>query len=93
MDAAVVTLGKRLRSLASLPLKVISLQPISPEYRHTSPFSPLPHPFAGGPRARNASVARCLQPLEAPLQIESSGQNLGEHEIFQLSFLWILSRK
>ena len=73
IDAALVRLGKQLRSLSSLALKVVSVQPLSAAARHTSAFAPLPHPFAGGPGARGVKVARCIDPLEVLVQLEGSG--------------------
>ena len=73
-DAALVKLGKQLRSLSSLPLKITSLQPISASSRHVNPFSPLPHPFAGARLHRDNPVLRCIDPLECLLQFEASGQ-------------------
>ena len=75
IDAALVRLGKQLRSLSGVALKVVLVQPLSPLARHTSAFVPLPHPFAGGPGARGVKVARCIDPLEVLVQLEGSGES------------------
>lgn len=75
------TRSKRLRSLASdsLPLRVVSVQPLAAVLRHAAAFPPLPHLLAGAPRDALASdhVARCLQPVELLCQLEGSGGRLG----------------
>ena len=71
---------KRLRSLAadSLPLRVVSVQPLAPVLRHAAAFPPLPHLLAGAPHDALASehVARCLEPVALLCQLEGSGASL-----------------
>ncbi len=66
-------LGKQLRSLTKLALKVTAVQPLSACIRHTSAFAPLPHPYAGGAAARAGRVRRCMEPIHALVQLEGSG--------------------
>lgn len=67
-------LGKQLRSASSLPLKVVAVQPLSAAARHTAAFPPLPHPLAGGQRARpGARLPRCVEAIELMAQLEGSG--------------------
>ncbi|XP_020099122.1 nucleolar protein 6 isoform X1 [Ananas comosus] len=69
-------LSKRLWLLDEIPLKVSSVQPLDPAFRHTSVFPPEPHPLAfeksSNKRPPNF-VATCLQPLEVMIQLEGSG--------------------
>ena len=73
IDAAIVKLGKQLRSLNKLALKVTAVQPISPAARHTSAFAPKPHAYAGGRGSKTEGVARCLTPLDVLVKLEGSG--------------------
>ena len=57
-DAALVKLGKQLRSLSKLALKVTAIQPLSACVRHTSAFAPLPHPYAGWAASTSGRVRR-----------------------------------
>ncbi|KAL4426966.1 hypothetical protein ABPG77_009527 [Micractinium sp. CCAP 211/92] len=86
-EGAAERLGKRLRSLASdsLPLRVVSVQPLAAVLRHAAAFPPLPHLLAGAPRDTLASdhVARCLQPVELLCQLEGSGKWPDHPEAFQ----------
>ncbi len=74
IEAAMLKLGKQLRSASSLPLKIVAVQPLSAAARHTAAFPPLPHPFAGGQRAdSSAKVDRCLDTIDLLAQLEGSG--------------------
>ncbi|MEW5301334.1 MAG: hypothetical protein WDW38_009543 [Sanguina aurantia] len=76
LDAALDKLGKQLRGLSGVALKVMSVQPLSGSCRHTSPFSPQPHPLAGGGNASASSASqllRCMDPVEVLVQLEGSG--------------------
>ena len=74
IEAAILKLGKQLRSASSLPLKIVAVQPLSAAARHTAAFPPLPHPFAGGQRAdSSAKVERCLDTIDLLAQLEGSG--------------------
>eukprot|EP01018_Ginkgo_biloba_P017195 Gb_07104 [translate_table: standard] len=69
-------LSKRLRGLKDLPLNISSVQPLDSAFRHTSVFSPLPHPLAGeeeGGQYFRKMVPTCIQPLEVMIQLEGSG--------------------
>lgn len=75
LDTAADRLGKTMRGLTSLPLKVVTVQAVSAIARHTTAFTPLPHPFAGGPAAApGLPVPRCLEPIELQVQLENSGR-------------------
>ncbi len=57
------------------------MQPLSPTSRGTAPFPPQPHSLAGGAAAAaggsgpgGGGVARCLDPLEVLVTLESSGR-------------------
>lgn len=74
MEAAQVRLGKQMRSLTSLTLKVVSVTPLTSIALQTVATTPLPHPFAGGSKSQTGSgVARCLDPIELFVQLEGSG--------------------
>eukprot|EP00798_Chlamydomonas_sp_ICE-L_P031575 gene31575-6769_t len=77
-EAALDKLGKQLRSLDSLALKVVGVQPISAVNRQTVPFFPRPHPLAGGAGMGEledgASLPRCLEPISILVQLEGSGR-------------------
>jgi len=68
-----VKLGKQLRSLSKLTLKVTALRPLSACIRHTSAFTPLPHPYAGGAASASGRVRRCMEPILVLVQLEGSG--------------------
>jgi hypothetical protein len=72
-ETAAEKLGKQLRSLEGLALKVVAVQPLSPVARGTAPLPPLPHPLAGGAARSGGGVARCLEPVEVLVTLESSG--------------------
>ncbi|KAF5838727.1 Nrap protein [Dunaliella salina] len=55
IDAALVKLGKQLRSLEGLVLKVVGVQPQSSAIRQTSPCPPKPHPLASAATASAGS--------------------------------------
>lgn len=81
-EAALDKLGKQLRALGEVVLKVTGVQPLSAASRRTAPFVPEPHPLAGGPGgmaavAGAAGLARCLEPLEVMVQLEGSGGRCG----------------
>lgn len=69
-------LGKQLRSLTKLALKVTAVQPISATARHTSGFTPLPHPYASGSALRTDRVERCIEPVPLLIQLEGSGKEV-----------------
>jgi hypothetical protein len=78
-DAALNQLGKQLRGLSDLALKVIGVQPLSSVTRHTCCFYPKPHPLAEGAGfgvyegAGDDKVPRVLEPIEVMIQLEGSG--------------------
>ncbi|CAG9460237.1 unnamed protein product [Pedinophyceae sp. YPF-701] len=75
LDAAVDKLSKQLRALATLPLRVLSVQPLAATLRGTAPFPPAPHPFLGGPREGGGRGApRCADPVEVLVSLEGSGK-------------------
>lgn len=74
--AAFEILSKRLRLLEEIPLKISSVQPLDPAFRHTSVFPPEPHPLAfekDTDKRIPKFVATCLQPVEVMIQLEGSG--------------------
>lgn len=79
-DAAATRLGKRLRSLDGLTLKIVGTQPLAPVLRSTAAFPPLPHMLAGAARedlrvnGEQSSVPRCLPAVEILCQLEGSGR-------------------
>lgn len=46
LEAATDKLGKQLRGLSDLALRVVSVQPLGAASRRTAPFPPQPHPLA-----------------------------------------------
>lgn len=74
VEAAAEKLGKQLRALEGMALKAIGFQPISAVTRQTCVFFPDPHPLAGGAAGAGDEVARCLEPVEVLVQLESSGE-------------------
>ncbi|KAG0572004.1 hypothetical protein KC19_VG060900 [Ceratodon purpureus] len=68
-------LSKRLRDIEDLPLKVVSVQPISPAFSHADVFPPQPHPLAEktGSQKIPTEVPVYVDPLEIMLQLEGSG--------------------
>jgi len=82
-EAAAGRLGKRLRTLDGLTLRVVATQPLAPVLRHADAFPPLPHELAGAPQdslAKTRSdhgegrVPRCLPAVELLCQLEGSGR-------------------
>lgn len=78
-EAAVVRLGKRLRTLDGLTLKIVGTQPLAPVLRHAAPFPPQPHLLAGAAHADvldpdSESIPRCLPAVEILCQLEGSGK-------------------
>ncbi|GFR51741.1 hypothetical protein Agub_g14187 [Astrephomene gubernaculifera] len=81
-EAAAEKLGKQLRALEGLALKVIGVQPLSSVTRGTAPLPPQPHPLAGGSAAGagageaggSGGIPRCLDPMEVLVTLESSGR-------------------
>ncbi|KAJ6837384.1 putative nucleolar protein 6 [Iris pallida] len=74
--AAFEILSTRLHKLEEIPLKISSVQPLDPAFRHTSVFPPEPHPLAfekGTDKRIPKFVATCLQPVEVMIQLEGSG--------------------
>eukprot|EP00198_Chlamydomonas_reinhardtii_P001268 XP_001690603.1 predicted protein [Chlamydomonas reinhardtii] len=78
--AAAEKLGKQLRALEGLALKVVSVQPLSGVARGTAPLPPQPHPLAGGAGAGKGAdggaggIPRCLDPMEVLVTLENSGR-------------------
>ena len=78
-EAAAEKLGKLLRSLSGLTLRVIATLPLSPVLRRTAVFPPLPHILAGASAMQqqegsDALVPRCLESVEIACQLEGSGR-------------------
>ena len=46
LEAATDKLGKQLRGLAGLALRIVSVQALGAASRRTAPFPPQPHPLA-----------------------------------------------
>ncbi|KAG1665156.1 hypothetical protein FOA52_005537 [Chlamydomonas sp. UWO 241] len=75
MEAAADKLSKQLRAVEDGALKVVGVQSISSFARQTVPFFPLPHELAGGQSAPSLQrLARCVEPVELLVQLESSGK-------------------
>lgn len=69
-------LSKRLRLLEDIPLKISSVQPLDPAFRHTSVFPPQPHPLAYETKSGKKlpkSATTCIPTLEVMIQLEGSG--------------------
>lgn len=69
-------LSKRLRLLEDIPLRISSVQPLDPAFRHTAVFPPEPHPlfYKKGITEKMPKLAsRCIQPLKVMIQLEGSG--------------------
>lgn len=78
LDAAGEAVTRQLRGLPEVVLRVVSVQPLGAAQRRTAPFPPRPHPLArpGGGAAGGGGVARCLEPQELLVHLESSGAPL-----------------
>ncbi|KAI3782562.1 hypothetical protein L2E82_12613 [Cichorium intybus] len=63
------TLCKRLRLLSDVPLGIFSAQPLDSAFRHTSVFSPRPHPLLNGTKVGNKMLSTCAPSLK----LEGSG--------------------
>jgi U3 small nucleolar RNA-associated protein 22 len=79
VEAAAARLGKRLRTLDGLPLKIVGTQPLAPVLRHADVFPPQPHLLAGAAHAdltdeSSSSIPRCLPAVELLCQLEGSGK-------------------
>jgi U3 small nucleolar RNA-associated protein 22 len=77
IEDASVRLGKRLRSLQGLVLKIVGTQPLAPSLRHAAVFPPQPHVLAGAPSSgkdSTSAVPRCLPAVEMLCQVEGSGK-------------------
>ncbi|XP_008790387.2 nucleolar protein 6 [Phoenix dactylifera] len=69
-------LAKRLRLLDDIPLRISSVQPLDPAFRHTSVLPPEPHPLAyekGFDKKPPNFTTTCIRPLEVMIQLEGSG--------------------
>ncbi|KAG1341877.1 putative Nrap protein, expressed [Cocos nucifera] len=69
-------LAKRLRLLDDIPLRISSVQPLDPAFRHTSVLPPEPHPLAyenDFDRKPPNFTTTCIRPLEVMIQLEGSG--------------------
>jgi hypothetical protein len=81
-DAALDALGKQLRGLSDLALKVVGVQPLSAISRHTCCFYPKPHPLAEGlgsgvaAAAAGGKVPRVLEAIDVMVQLEGTGEKL-----------------
>jgi hypothetical protein len=81
-DAALDALGKQLRGLSDLALKVVGVQPLSAVSRHTCCFYPKPHPLAEGSgsgvhaaaAAAGGKVPRVLEAIDVMVQLEGTGE-------------------
>uniref|UniRef100_A0A0E0BPH5 Uncharacterized protein n=1 Tax=Oryza glumipatula TaxID=40148 RepID=A0A0E0BPH5_9ORYZ len=65
------SLAKKLRLLGDVPLKISTVQPLDPAFRHTSVFPPEPHPLAYEKRSSQRLpnfTATCMQSLEVMIQ-------------------------
>ncbi|PKA50392.1 hypothetical protein AXF42_Ash013481 [Apostasia shenzhenica] len=70
------TLSKHLRLLEDIPLRISSVQPVDPAFRHTAVFPPEPHPLAYERGISNKTpkfAATCVEPLKVLIQLEGSG--------------------
>ncbi|PNT65398.1 hypothetical protein BRADI_4g41717v3 [Brachypodium distachyon] len=69
------TLSKQLRLLDDVPLKISTVQPLDPAFRHTSVFPPEPHPLAYEKSSQRLPnfAATCVRSLEVMIQLEGSG--------------------
>nr|ABA95899.2 Nrap protein, expressed [Oryza sativa Japonica Group] len=70
------SLAKKLRLLGDVPLKISTVQPLDPAFRHTSVFPPEPHPLAYEKRSSQRLpnfTATCMRSLEVMIQLEGSG--------------------
>ncbi|KAJ1692881.1 hypothetical protein LUZ63_009579 [Rhynchospora breviuscula] len=70
------TLSKRLKLLDDIPLKVSTVQPLDPAFRHASVFPPFPHPLAHEKLSRKSmeSIAlTCIPSMDVLIQLEGSG--------------------
>ena len=80
ITAAARNLTTKLRAASALPLRVVSVQPLSAALRDTAAFPPLVHPLATAKLSGGADggdlgrVPRCLEPLELLVQLEGSGK-------------------
>ncbi|KAG2623176.1 hypothetical protein PVAP13_3KG040362 [Panicum virgatum] len=69
------TLSKQLRLLDDVPLKISTVQPLDPAFRHTSVFPPEPHPLAYGKSSQRLPnfATTCIRSMEVMIQLEGSG--------------------
>ncbi|KAG2615037.1 hypothetical protein PVAP13_3NG027500 [Panicum virgatum] len=69
------TLSKQLRLLDDVPLKISTVQPLDPAFRHTSVFPPEPHPLAYGKSSQRLPnfTTTCIRSMEVMIQLEGSG--------------------
>ncbi|KAL2621529.1 hypothetical protein R1flu_001734 [Riccia fluitans] len=70
-------LSRRLRTMEDLPLRILSVQPLSAEFRYAAVYYPQPHPLAtevtdSSPLTK--AIAAGLDPLEVVIQLEGSGR-------------------
>jgi hypothetical protein len=83
-DTALDALGKQLRGLSDLALKVVGVQLLSSVSRHTCCFYPKPHPLAEGSgsgvnaaaaaAAGGGKVPRVLEAIDVMVQLEGTGE-------------------
>ncbi|KAG8093698.1 hypothetical protein GUJ93_ZPchr0012g20382 [Zizania palustris] len=76
MFEAFDTLAKQLRLLDDVPLKISTIQPLHPAFRHASVFPPEPHPLAYKKTYSQRLpifTTTCIQSLEVMIQLEGSG--------------------
>jgi U3 small nucleolar RNA-associated protein 22 len=89
VEAAAARLGKKLRALDGLPLKIVGTQPLAPVLRHADVFPPLPHLLVGAAASvdltddhtttypsssTSSTIPRCLPAVELLCQLEGSGK-------------------
>ncbi|XP_078173344.1 nucleolar protein isoform X1 [Carex rostrata] len=70
------TLSKRLRLLDDIPLKVSTVQPLDPAFRHASVFPPLPHPLVHEKlsiKSTESIALTCIPSMDVLIQLEGSG--------------------
>lgn len=80
ITAAARNLTTKLRAASGVPLRIVSVQPLSAALRDTAAFPPVPHPLATAKlgvlsgRGDLGRVPRCLEPQELLVQLEGSGR-------------------
>uniref|UniRef100_A0A0E0F9V8 Nucleolar protein 6 n=1 Tax=Oryza meridionalis TaxID=40149 RepID=A0A0E0F9V8_9ORYZ len=78
------SLAKKLRLLGDVPLKISTVQPLDPAFRHTSVFPPEPHPLAYEKRSSQRLpnfTATCMRSLEVMIQDQGMFVTASEDEV------------